>query len=45
MMEMMDTDQLWKLEYSCDEELYNKSDGKPTKSTIREVSFITNNPR
>ena len=42
MMEMMDTDQLWKLEYSCDEDI---SKGKPIKQTLREVSFIKNNPR
>ena len=37
----MDADQLWKLEYCNDNDL-NKQ--KATKTTIKEVPFLKNNP-
>ena len=40
-MEEMNADELWKLEYCNDADL---SKSKPTKTTIKEVPFLKNNP-
>ena len=42
-MEIMDCSDLWKLEYCNDNDLIKG--GAPTKTTIKEVPFIRNNPR
>lgn len=42
-MEAMDTTDLWKLEYVCDQDML--AYGHPKRKTIREVPFVQNNPR
>jgi hypothetical protein len=41
-LEMMTVEDLWKLEYCNDQDFGNT---KPTRTTIKEVSFIKNNPK
>ena len=43
-METMDANQLWKLEYCNDADFTKVGDPKPTKTTLKEVPFIKNNP-